>query len=116
MINCLVCNHQIDEETNFCPVCGEYQKTKRIVVIKESSNVLTILCILTFIGSLFTIVRALFYQSMSDIGFADQEYYRGWIYAASSIGTIVGAIVMLMYRKLNGLYIYSAFQILKSRK
>ena len=114
MTNCKRCNQQMDEGTNFCPTCGEDQRANNVNQQKSNATFLMILCVLTIIGSIFTIARAYLYEMVSMIGGelgGNSNYIRGWIYACSSIGTLVGAIMMLN-RKLNGLYIYSAFQII----
>lgn len=108
MIYCKQCNELMDEKTNFCTNCGEGQK---INDVRQTNNtVLIVLCTLTIIGSIFTIVRALFYEMASMLA-SDSNYYRGWIYAISGIGTLVGAF-MMMQRKLDGLYVYSVSQII----
>ena len=66
------------------------------------------MCVLTIIGSVFTIGRAYLYETVSMMD-GHSNYIRGWIYAGSAVGTLVGAIMMIQ-KKLNGLYIYSAFQ------
>jgi hypothetical protein len=108
MTNCKRCNQQMDEDINFCPACGEDQRANDINQQKSNISFLIVLCILTIIGSVFTIGRAYLYEMVSMMG-GDSSYIRGWIYAGSSIGTLIGAIMMIQ-RKLNGLYIYSVFQ------
>lgn len=108
MTNCKRCNQQMDGETNFCPTCGEDQRTNNIIQQKSNATFLIVLCVLTIIGSVFTIGRAYLYEMVSMMG-GESNYIRGWIYAGSSIGTLAGAIMMIQ-RKLNGLYIYSTFQ------
>jgi hypothetical protein len=71
---------------------------------------LTFLCVLTIIGSLFTILRGYLYELISTID-TDHSYFRGWIYILSSIGTAVGAILMLQ-KKFIGLIIYTVCQII----
>lgn len=108
MPNCKRCNQQMDEETNFCPACGEDQRINNVNAQKSNATFLIVLCVLTIIGSVFTIGRAYLYEMVSMMG-GHSNYIRGWIYAGSSVGTLVGAIMMTQ-RKLNGLYFYSAFQ------
>lgn len=74
----------------------------------KNSNFLVILCALTIIGSIFTILRGYLYEFISTIG-TTHSYYRGWIYIITSIGTISGAILMLQ-KKYLGLQIYTFFQ------
>jgi len=108
MTNCKRCNGQMDEETNFCPICGEDQRANIVNQQKSNASFLIVLCVLTIIGSVFTIGRAYLYEMVSMMD-EHSNYIRGWIYAGSAVGTLAGAI-MMMQRKLNGLYIYSAFQ------
>ncbi len=108
MTNCKRCNGQMDEETNFCPICGEDQRANIVNQQKSNASFLIVLCVLTIIGSVFTIGRAYLYEMVSMMD-EHSNYIRGWIYAGSAVGTLAGAIMMIQ-RKLNGLYIYSAFQ------
>ena len=108
MTNCKRCNGQMDEESNFCPNCGEDQRAHNVIQYKSNSSFLIVLCVLTIIGSVFTIGRAYLYEMVSMMD-GDRNYIRGWIYAGSAVGTLVGAFMMIQ-KKLNGLYIYSAFQ------
>ena len=110
MINCKRCNQQMDEETNFCPTCGEDQRVAQTNQQKSNATFLIVLCVLTIIGSIFTIGRAYLYEMVSMMG-GSSNYIRGWIYAGTAIGTLVGAVMMIQ-KKLKGLYIYSAFQII----
>lgn len=96
------------EEINFCPNCGQDQHSKNITAQKSSTTFLTVLCILTIVGSVFTILRSVLYEMISMMD-SNSNYIRGWIYAGSSIGTLIGAILMLQ-KKLKGLYLYSVFQ------
>lgn len=111
MINCKRCNQQMDEKINFCPACGEDQRANSVTQHKSDTSFSIVLCVLTIIGSVFTIGRAYLYEMVSMMGNGHSNYIRGWIYAGSAVGTLVGAIMMIQ-RKLNGLYIYSAFQLI----
>lgn len=97
----------MDQEINFCPNCGEDQ---RIINTKDNATFLIVLCVLTIIGSIFTIGRAYLYEMISMMD-NNSNYLRGWVYAASGIGTLVGAIMMIK-RSLKGLYIYTASQVI----
>lgn len=108
MTNCKRCSGQMDEESNFCPICGEDQRANNVNQYKSNASFLIVLCVLTIVGSVFTIGRAYLYEMVSMMG-GHSNYIRGWIYAGSAVGTLVGAIMMIQ-KKLNGLYIYSAFQ------
>ena len=107
MKNCINCNVEIMDETNFCDFCGVNQTTKRNA---SNSSSITVLCILTIVGSVFTMWRGLLYEAVAGVADND-EFIRGWIYIISSIGTIVGAIFMLN-KKINGLYIYTFSQVI----
>jgi len=98
----------MDEGTNYCPTCGEDQSAYDVNRQKSNASFLIVLCVLTIIGSVFTIGRAYLYEMVSMMD-GHNNYIRGWIYAGSAIGTLVGAVMMIQ-RKLNGLYLYSAFQ------
>jgi hypothetical protein len=98
----------MEEEINFCPTCGQDQRANSINQQRSNASFLMVLCVLTIIGSVFTIGRAYLYEMVSMMG-ESNNYFRGWIYAGSAIGTLVGAIMMIE-RKLKGLYVYSAFQ------
>ena len=114
MTNCKRCNQQMDEEINFCPTCGEDKRghfvSQQQHQQKSKPTFLIVLCVLTIIGSVFTIGRAYLYEMVSMMD-GHSNYIRGWIYAGSAIGTLTGAIMMTQ-RKLNGLYIYSIFQVI----
>ncbi len=107
MKNCKRCNQEMADEINFCPTCGENQREKNLNESKGSTAFLTALCVLTIIGSIFTMGRAYLYEMISSIG--NPNYIRGWIYGISSIGTLIGAVLMIQ-QKLKGLYIYSISQ------
>lgn len=76
----------------------------------NKSTLLIILCVLTIVGSIFTICRAFLYEVVAHMD-SDTNYIRGWIYAISSIGTLIGA-VMMINGKMRGLYLYSCFQLI----
>ena len=101
----------MDEEINFCPTCGEDKRATNVNQQNSNASFLVVLCVLTIIGSVFTIGRAYLYEMVSMIGGGHGNYIRGWVYAGSGVGTLVGAI-MIIQRKLNGLYIYTAFQLI----
>jgi hypothetical protein len=103
MKKCKNCNQELSKELNLCPSCGAEQSA-------NMESWLILLCVLTIIGSVFTIGRALLYELVSSMSHGS-DYSRGWTYAGSAIGTIIGAILMLK-KKLIGLYTYSFFQII----
>lgn len=107
MKNCINCNQEITEETNFCDFCGVDQTTKRNA---SNSTFITVLCVLTIVGSVFTMWRGLLYEAVAGVADND-EFIRGWIYIISSVGTFSGAIFMLN-KKINGLYIYTFSQVI----
>lgn len=108
MKNCNRCNEPMTAETNFCPKCGEDQRSHPVNPPRSNATFLMILCVLTIIGSVFTIGRAFLYEMVSMMD-DSSNYVRGWVYAGSSIGTLVGAILMIQ-RKLTGLYVYTVSQ------
>jgi hypothetical protein len=107
MKSCIACNAEIEEEFNFCKICGSNQNVQPNDLIKGNTTFLTILCILTIGGSLFGMARGWIYEIVSTVG--NDGYFRGWIYIITNIGTLVGAIIMLM-RKKNGLHLYTVSQ------
>ncbi len=110
MTNCKKCNQIIPEDANFCASCGAGFRGKNATDRNGASSFLKALCILTIMGSLFTIGRALLYEMFSELDHTS-DYIRGWIYAGTAIGTIIGAVLM-MQQKLNGLYMYTVFQVI----
>ncbi|MCT4580534.1 MAG: hypothetical protein N4A35_03880 [Flavobacteriales bacterium] len=76
----------------------------------HSSTLLYTLCILTIVGSIFTMARAFLYEIVSMID-NNSDYYRGWIYGLTSVGTLIGAVLMIQ-KLLIGLYVYSIAQVL----
>jgi len=102
MKNCIRCTQEIDNNVNFCPKCGASQKN-------DNPTFLIVLCVMTILGSLFVMARGFLYEMFSTIG-DNENYNRGWIFFLTGIGTLVGALLMLK-RKILGLYIYSGFQI-----
>ena len=80
----------------------------------EGKMFLTILCILTIVGSVMGMMRGWFYQlvaeaasSLDDEG--GEQYVRGWYYVLLDLGTLFGAIAMLNRARL-GLFLYTACQ------
>ena len=73
-------------------------RTNDLAYDQGPATLLIVLCIFTIIGSMFTIGRGVLYELFADL--ADNDYVRGWIYAATGIGTLVGAVMMLL-RKLD---------------
>lgn len=107
MKSCIACNAEIEEGFNFCKICGSNQKAHQNDLIKNKGMFLTVLCVLTIIGSIFGIARGWLYELVSTVG--NDDYFRGWIYIFANIGTLAGAILMLK-RKKTGLHLYTVFQ------
>lgn len=107
MKSCIACNAEIEDEFNFCKICGTNQIVPQNDLIKSSATFLIGLCILTIVGSLFGIARGWIYEIVSTMG--DGGYFRGWIYIITNIGTLVGAIMMLKRNK-RGLHLYTVSQ------
>lgn len=105
---CINCGESIEPTVQFCPHCGTNQITPS-PDIKASRALLITLCILTLIGSVFTILRATIYLMIASEESWELMTVRGLLYLLTSIGTIIGAVQMLN-RKLMGLYIYSVSQ------
>ena len=59
MKSCAACNAEIEEGFNFCKICGTDQNAYQNDLIKSNTTYLTILCILTIVGSLFGIARGM---------------------------------------------------------
>jgi hypothetical protein len=108
---CIACNTPLVDQSNFCPNCGADQKISLAnATVKEPATFLVALCVLTILGSVFGIARGFIYEVVSELD-SGGNYYRGYIYILTNIGTLVGAIIMLR-RRLSGLYIYTACQII----
>lgn len=108
MKQCISCNYQIEEEGE-CPHC-DVMVTENLITSKKKRNrvFLIVLCVFTIIGSLFGILRGIFYQDV----ITSNGYDRGWTYIAANLGTMIGAILMIYNKKVSGLYVYSICQIL----
>jgi hypothetical protein len=83
---------------------------------RSSSAILATLCVLTLIGSAFTILRAIVYFTISSFGgagetWADLMNVRGSLYLLTSIGTIIGAVKMLN-KEMLGLHVYTVSQVI----
>ena len=82
---------------------------------KSSSAILNTLCVLTLIGSVFTILRAFVYFAISSMAdgqtWADLMNVRGSLYLLTSIGTIIGAVKMLN-KEMLGLHVYTVSQVI----
>ena len=109
MPNCINCNSVIEGDSNLCLTCNAPPFIKAIPKVK--SNTLKVMCVLTIVGSLFAIARAILYEVIANSHDGNDEYIRGWIYGISSVMTIIGAIWMLQKDK-TGLTIYTVGQII----
>ena len=81
---------------------------------RSSSAILNTLCVLTLIGSVFTILRGIVYFTISSGGggaWADLMNVRGSLYLLTSIGTIIGAVKMLN-KEMLGLHVYTVSQVI----
>ena len=82
---------------------------------RSSSAILNTLCVLTLIGSVFTILRAFVYFAISSMAdgqtWADLMNVRGSLYLLTSIGTIIGAVKMLN-KEMLGLHVYTVSQVI----
>lgn len=107
---CTACGESIDSTVQFCPHCGKDQISS-VPNKRASSATLNTLCILTLIGSVFTILRALIYLTIASEESWDLMAIRGTLYLLTSIGTIIGAVGMLS-KKMSGLHIYTVSQVI----
>ena len=110
---CKNCGVEMPDAAIFCPACGYRQVAEGTATAAPQTGqtpaIVIVLCVFTILGSVGGIVRGLFYETIANIG-SNTEYWRGYAFALVNIGTLVGAIMMLM-RKLNGYYIYVVFQV-----
>jgi hypothetical protein len=105
---CINCKSSLEEKDSFCPTCGFNQVRTSIPIEKTGAMLLRILCVLTILGSFFTIGRAILYEAIANVADND-EYIRGWIYGLSSIVTFIGALLMFNEKR-SGLITYSIGQ------
>lgn len=73
------------------------------------SAMLTVLCVITILGSIFGVLRGMTYNSLAGMAH-ESGYLRGWGYILSNAGTLTGAITMLC-RSIVGLYLYTFAQV-----
>ena len=108
MSNSLEPKKETVADIKFLPHEDSNEKREVVYIEKRGApTMLTILVIFTIIGSLFSMGKSLFYDTIqSYFGFGDYMYY---LYAATCVGTMVGAIMMLSKKKI-GLHIYSVSQ------
>lgn len=126
MKNCISCHREIAQDVNFCPHCGakqpeqQVQETQQVqeevsTAYQETRNkppvIIIVLAILTICGSIFTIGRAVLYEFFGSVTNDDGIMIRAGIYVFASIGTIAGAIMMLL-KKMKGLYVYTVCQVI----
>lgn len=110
MSNSLEPKKETVDDIKFLPHEDSDQRKEVVFVERRGApTMLTILVIFTIIGSLFSMGKSLFFESVeSYFGFGSYMYY---IYAATCVGTMVGAIMMLSKKK-KGLHIYSVCQVI----
>lgn len=77
--------------------------TTTVVTEKKRPAFLTVLCILTFIGSAWGIISALV---MTDPGLKSYASYYYWVVLLLNLGTLFGAFMMWQLKK-GGLYLYT---------
>ncbi|AXG72073.1 hypothetical protein KORDIASMS9_04335 [Kordia sp. SMS9] len=108
MNNSLEPQKDTSNNIKFQPIEDSDQRKEVVFVERRGApTILTILVIFTIIGSLFSMGKSLLYDSISSyFGMGDFMYY---LYAATCVGTMIGAIMMLSKKKM-GLYIYSVCQ------
>ena len=76
-------------------------------VTVQRPTFLTVLCILTFIGSGWGILSAFVWQDPSILAYASWYY---WVIIALNLGTLIGALQMWKLKK-AGLYIWTIAEI-----
>ncbi|WP_298512843.1 zinc ribbon domain-containing protein [uncultured Kordia sp.] len=119
MKNCIACNQPIAAEVKFCPHCGAKQPSQTANIPNTAEQeaqakpptIIIILAVLTICGSLFGIGRALLYDLFGSATNDDSIRIRAIIYVVTSVGTILGAVFMLLKQR-KGLYIYTVFQVI----
>ena len=75
----------------------------------RSAYFLVTLCALTILGSLLSIALTYFFETISETR-KGHNYYRSYIFILTHLGTLIAAVIMLK-RKLVGLYLYTAAQM-----
>ncbi|MBX3165283.1 MAG: zinc ribbon domain-containing protein [Bacteroidetes bacterium] len=127
---CTNCGTQLpDEPLNYCSLCGfklsqETNANKQETIANKSNTgeaTLITLCILTILGSIFGILKGLYFETAFDYsapytrGFSDTypifNLSRSLVYVSivCNVATLIAAIYMLM-RKKAGYVIYMAAQ------
>lgn len=107
-IYCKKCGNQLSDSDKFCYSCGQPTSPPQSQAPQSgNTSMLTILCIMSILGSLFTIGRGMLYELIAEIDGGD--YVRGFTYALTSVGTTIGAVMMLG-KSLKGLYVYTVCQ------
>lgn len=116
MSYCYNCGKELGEQSpNFCSHCGANQLRYEPVqpskpVLKGNPPVVTVLCILTILGSSFGIIRGMLYEAVAGVTHND-DYVYGYTFAFLNLGTLIAAIMMLAQKSL-GFYLYIIFQVL----
>jgi len=85
----------------------ENYETVQPVAVKRPTF-LTVLCILTFVGSGIGIITSLFNQDEYVVAYASWYY---WVVLILNVGTLLGAIQMWQQKKV-GLYVWTLFEVL----
>ncbi len=111
MKHCTNCGTPLNDEVKFCPSCGTEQTgfVTKAEVKQALPAVVIVFCILTILGSVLGLIRGLFYEVVANVA-DNEEYWRGYAFAACHLGTLVAAIVMLT-RKIWGFWMYVLFQL-----
>lgn len=114
---CTKCGSVLQDDANFCVNCGAPQQPvyPPVQPVREPDNgALATLCILTIIGSVFGILKGLFYESLDldSLGIFSHGYFiLGYLSAATCVGTLTGAVYMLK-RQRKGYTIYVVAQVM----
>jgi hypothetical protein len=114
MTYCYNCGKELPEQSaNFCPHCGANQTHFSPAAkppSKGNPTVVTVLCILTIIGSSFGIIRGFLYEAVADVA-GNDHYLYGYAFSFLNLGTLIAAVLMLA-QKSAGFYSYIVFQII----
>ena len=112
MKHCTNCGIPLNDDSKFCPSCGTEQTgftTNNAAKQTTLPAVVVVFCILTILGSVFGLIRGLFYEVIATAT-DNTGYWRGYAFALCHLATLVAAIAMFV-RKLWGFWLYVVFQL-----
>lgn len=110
---CINCSNMLTDDAQYCYACNTEQKKgfdEFEIKPKQNSVFLIVLCILTILGCIITLISILFTnKAAAQLGID----YPSYFFAVSGLltaGKLAGAVMMLL-KKLKGLYIYTASSV-----